>query len=286
MHLSTRQLDAFVAVARTLNFTKAADRLNITQSALSQRVRKLEEELGAALFIRAPGAVRLTETGQRILRFCQARESLEMEIRNDLAATREGELVGVVRIAAHSSILRPVLIPVIASLLRQQPRITCELIGGEAKSLPDILKRGEAEFVILDRPLEQTAIASHHLGDEIYVVIESRRHESPPDVYLDLDPDDRVTEQYFQAIGLRPEYRRSYMSDVYGIIDGVAEGMGRAVVSRHLLVDRSDVSEVESMPPVPSGVHLHYYTQPFYSRLQQAIRQLLIREFPRYLGRD
>jgi DNA-binding transcriptional LysR family regulator len=109
MHLSTRQLDAFVEVARSLNFTKAAARLNITQSALSQRIRKLEEELGAALLIRAPGAVRLTETGHRILRFCQARESLEDEIRNDLTATREGELVGVVRIAAHSSILRPVV---------------------------------------------------------------------------------------------------------------------------------------------------------------------------------
>ena len=108
MQLSSRQLEAFVVVARTLNFTRAAERLNLTQSALSQRIRKLEEELGAALFVRAPGAVRLTDTGTRILRYCEAKESLESEILADLATSNSDELAGGIRIAGHLSIMRPV----------------------------------------------------------------------------------------------------------------------------------------------------------------------------------
>jgi DNA-binding transcriptional LysR family regulator len=167
--------------------------------------------------------------------------------------------------------------------MREHARVAYELVAGEAKNLPDILKRGEADFVILDKPLHQAAVTSHHLGDEIYVVIESARHASPDNIYLDLDPDDRVTGEYFRLTRKTPVYRRSYMSEVYGIIDGVAEGMGRAVVSRHLLAGRDDVREVDEFPPVPSGVHLHYYSQPFYSRLQRAVRTLLINEFPRRL---
>lgn len=284
MHLSTRQLEAFVVVAHTLNFTKAAKRLNITQSALSQRVHKLEEQLGAALLVRAPGAVRLTDTGLRILRFCEARESLETEILADLASSHEGELAGVVRIAAHSSILRPVLIPVLAPLLRDNPRIHCELINAEARTAPDILKRGEAEFVIMDRPMALAALTSHHLGNEVYVVVESTAHRSRPDVFLDLEPDDRVTENFFTIQDERPRYRRSYMADVFGIIDGVAQGLGRAVISQHLIRDRRDLQVLSQYRPQVSGVHLHYYTQAYYTRLHDSIRRQLISGCAHYLA--
>jgi DNA-binding transcriptional LysR family regulator len=125
MQLSSRQLEAFVAVARTLNFTRAAERLNLTQSALSQRIRKLEEELGAALLVRAPGAVRLTDTGSRILRFCEAKESLEAEILADLATSRSGDLAGAIRVAGHLSVMRPVVLPALAALLRSRPWLRC-----------------------------------------------------------------------------------------------------------------------------------------------------------------
>lgn len=284
MQLSSRQLEAFVAVARTLNFTRAAERLNLTQSALSQRIRKLEEELGAALLVRAPGAVRLTETGSRILRFCEAKESLESEILADLATSRTGELAGAIRLAGHLSVMRPVALPALAALLRENPRIHCELINADLKNLPGMLKRGEADLVILDQELPWAALEKYFLGDEAYVAIESATHRTRPDVWLDINPDDQVTERFFQFQGQSPQYRRSYMADVYGIIDGVALGMGRAVVPRHMLAGRQDIRILPEYRVQPAGVWLHHYTLPYYSRLQQAVVETLRETFPRALA--
>jgi DNA-binding transcriptional LysR family regulator len=277
MQLSSRQLEAFVAVARTLNFTRAAERLNLTQSALSQRVRKLEEELGTALLVRAPGAVRLTETGTRILRFCEARETLEAEILADLATSRTGDLAGAVRLAGHLSIMRPVALPALAPLLREHPKVHCELVNAELKLLPGMLKRGEADLVILDHELPWAALEKYELGQEWYVAVESTRFDTRQDVWLDINAEDPVTERFFQFQGQAPRYRRSYTADVYGILEGVALGLGRAVVPRHLLAGRPDLRVLPEYRPQPSGVWLQHFALPCYSRLQQAVVEALRR---------
>lgn len=279
MQLSSRQLEAFVAVARALNFTRAAERLGLTQSALSQRIRKLEEELGASLLVRAPGAVRLTETGSRILRYCEAKEALEAEIKADLASSRTGEMAGVIRVAGHLSVLRPIALPALAPLLREHPRVQCELLTAELKSLPGMLKRGEADLVILDQELPWAALQRLRLGEETYVAVESATHGTRKEVWLDINPDDQVTERFFQFQGETPRYRRSFMSDVYGIIDGVALGVGRAVVPRHMLAGRTDIRILPEYRAQTAAVWLHHYTLPFYSRLQQAVVAQLRKTF-------
>ncbi len=283
MQLSSRQLEAFVTVARTLNFTRAAERLNLTQSALSQRIRKLEEELGATLLVRAPGGVRLTETGNRILRFCEARETLEAEILSDLATSRTGELAGALRIAGHLSVMRTVALPALAPMLRANPKVNCELIVADLKDLPAILKRGEADMVLLDNELPGASLERHHLGDEVYLAIESTGHATRTDVWLDINPDDQVTNRFFLLQGQAVEFRRSFMADVYGIIDGVALGVGRAVVPQHLLQGRQDVRVVPGFRPFVTGVWLHHFTLPYYSRLQQATLECLRKDFPAIL---
>ena len=73
--MELRQLQHFIAVAEELNFTRAADRVHIVQSALSSSIRGLEDELRARLFVRSTRQVRLTPAGRAFLE--KAREALQ-----------------------------------------------------------------------------------------------------------------------------------------------------------------------------------------------------------------
>ena len=283
MRLSSRQLTAFMAVAATLNFTRAAGRLNITQSALSHRIRGLETELGVTLMNRSSRGVQLTEAGNRLLRYCRVSASLEEEILADFAPDPDGRLRGTVRIASHSSILRPVLIPALAATLRDNPLVQCELILAEFKDLPGLLQRNEADFVIMDRRLEQTGLETHTLGREVYIAVEGRAGTARQDIYLDLDPEDHVTAEFFRQQDSNPDYQRSFMGDVFGIIAGVEHGLGRAVVSRHLIRDNPAIQTLPQYRPVSTPVTLHFHNQHHYTRLHREIREVLCRECPAYL---
>jgi len=284
MRLSNRQLTAFMTVAATLNFTRAAERLGITQSALSHRIRQLETDLGTVLLNRSSQGAELTEAGNRVLRFCHTSASLEDEILADLGSDSEGPLKGVIRIAAHSSILETVLLPALAPLIRDNPLVQCELLSVESNDLPGVLKGGEAELVITDRLLDWSNLTSHQLGHETYIAISSISETTRHDVFLDLDARDRVTEDFFRHQKNAPKYRRSFFSNVSGIIAGVEHGLGRAVVSRHLVKNNSNIKVLPQYDPIASPVVLHYYTQPSYTRLHIQILEILCQNCPVFLN--
>ena len=96
MKLNSAQLEAFTIVAKAVSFTKAAAELHVTQSALSQRIAKLEDELETTLFIRDRTSIRLTEAGEKVLRFCQLSDGAEWELLYSLKTNQEG-FAGVLR---------------------------------------------------------------------------------------------------------------------------------------------------------------------------------------------
>jgi len=124
------QLDhlvAFVAVGRERNFTKAAAKLGVSQSALSHTIRELEERLGIRLLTRTTRSVASTEAGERLLRSVGPRFD---EIEAELEAVRElrTKPAGTIRITATEFAIDTVLLPKLAPLLREYPDIKIELI--------------------------------------------------------------------------------------------------------------------------------------------------------------
>jgi len=273
MKLSSIQLEAFLAVARQLHFSKAAATLHITQSALSQRIQNLEDTLGLSLFLRAKSGVTLTDPGNQLLRFCQAQEGLERELLDEL--TEKGDLGGVLRVAGYSSVTRSLLLPRLAPLLKAHPRVQLSLQQRELRDLPGLLERGEADLIVLDSELDRAGVATAKIAEEELVLIEPATGTAP-DVYLDHDPEDLTTVQFLKRQGQKSlaKLKRSYLDDIYGILDGVALGLGRAVVSRHLVTDPR-VRIVLMPKPVCTPVYLHWHEQPYYPRLHQEARKAL-----------
>ncbi len=272
MSLSSLHLDAFFAAAQSLNFSQAARDLHITQSALSQRIKALEEDINLTLFVRMPRGVQLTEAGERLLRYCQARNSLEEELLEEMTGNKQDGIGGHLRIAGYSSVVRSVLIPALHPLLMEHPNIQPTFQNAEIRNLRDMLLTGMVDFVVSDSEFHRNDLECLRLGSEEYVLVQSKRYPPKREVYLDHDAEDRITQQFLahqdRAI---PSYRRAFMDEIYAIIDAAAMGLGKAVVSRHLITSHPDVEVVPDHKSMHVPVFLYFHRQPFYTDLHQAV---------------
>ncbi len=286
MKITSHQLEAFYETAIRRSFSKAADALGVTQSALSQRIANLEDDLEVTLLIRDPSGPVLTPSGETLLRHCQVTYSLEQEVLSQLKSSTH-QLGGSLRVAGYSSVLRSVVVPSLAPFLRGNSKIHCEFRSYEVSQLVTVLRNAEADFVVLDYKLGKKGILEHMLGQEEYVVIESAKFESPEDLYLDHDPSDTATENFFSEQSHAPKkWRRSFMGDVYGIITGVELGLGRAVMSKHLIEGNSKVKLVKGFKKYQRPVMLHYFEQPYYSKLHNEAVGHLVKNARRFLGEN
>lgn len=124
---SLDDLAAFAAVGRERSFTKAAAKLGVSQSALSQTIRHLESRLGVRLLTRTTRSVAPTEAGERLLRVVTPRFE---EIETELGSLRElrQKPAGTVRITATEFAIDTILLPRLAKVLHDNPDVKVEFI--------------------------------------------------------------------------------------------------------------------------------------------------------------
>ncbi|MFO0679300.1 MAG: LysR family transcriptional regulator [Polyangiaceae bacterium] len=278
MSLSAEKLDAFHAVARHLHFSRAAKELGVTQPALSQRIKLLEDELGQRLFVRNASGVTITETGTRLLRYCQTRASLEGELLRDLGVGPSKGLGGTLRIAGYSSVMRSAVLPSIAKLVVEEPDLRVDFAVRELPALEGLLRRAGCDFALLDRVLDDPTLESVALGHEELVLVESTKPNARKDVYLDHDADDDTTRAFLKRSGKKAAWiRRSFLDDIYGILDGAVLGLGRAVLPRHLVPSSASLRIVPGTKSLTVPVVLHFFRQPSYARAHEAVVDALVR---------
>lgn len=277
MSLPSNQLDAFMAVAELLNFTKAAEKLHVTQSALSQRILNLEEDLKTTLFIRDRAGLKLTEQAYDLVRYCQTKSSLEEEFIEGLKSQNSNELAGLLRIGGFSSIMRSVIQPSIGKVVRENRKLKLSLATKEMLELPDLLKRGEIDYMILDNRLDREELERISLGFEHNVLVQKKKYDGP-EIYLDHDSNDTVTEDYFKTAKKKTKkLERRYLDDVYGLLDGVTDSLGLAVLPTHLLTNHRDVEVLNPDVVLKTPVSIYFYKRPFYSKLHEVVLDQIIK---------
>lgn len=147
MNPTLRQMRAFVAVARTGNFTLAAQSLHVTQSALSGLIKELEQTLEARVIDRSTRRVGLSDIGRELLPlFSQMIDDLDGALANVADHTRLKK--GVVRIAAPQLMACTLLPPSIAAYRTQYPDIDVRLADTEVEGVIARVLSGEADFGI------------------------------------------------------------------------------------------------------------------------------------------
>jgi DNA-binding transcriptional LysR family regulator len=174
--MEIRQLRAFVAIADAGTFTAAAQRVHVTQAAISMQIRQLEIELGVKLFVRAPRRVVLTEAGEQLLQ--RARHILrDHDAAVDEVAELTGTQQGRLRIGSASAVVTTDVLPKLLKEVRKQHAgANLSLVSGTSDALVHQLLNGELDLAFVSLPVEARGIHTERLSEDQLVAIASPRH--------------------------------------------------------------------------------------------------------------
>lgn len=170
MDISTRDLEAFLALADLKSFTRAAARTHLSQSAFSTRVSSLEAALGAKLFDRTTRSVELTAAGTL---FMDTARRLHGDFREVLAdfeahATRQK---GKVSIAALPSTASAWLPHVLSAYHRENPGIELTVHDVRADACIALVRAGMVDFAIAAHPAEGEDMETHRLSEDRFCLV-------------------------------------------------------------------------------------------------------------------
>jgi DNA-binding transcriptional LysR family regulator len=147
--MDTRQLTAFCAVVERRSFSQAAERLGVTQPAVSLQVRALEKRLGAQLLDRSGRRVEPTEAGWRLYRGAQRLLSMEEQLLDEVAAEGDGELSGELKIGASTGPAAIVVPLLLCEFQRQHDGVRVALEVHDTQTVVELVADRQLELGIV-----------------------------------------------------------------------------------------------------------------------------------------
>ncbi|MGA7811061.1 LysR family transcriptional regulator, partial [Bradyrhizobium sp.] len=137
-------LQTFLAIAQTRSFTRAAERLGLRQSTVSQHIRKLEDEAGRRLFVRDTHSVTMTADGEAMIEFARGIVAANERAERYFAGSK---LRGRLRFGASEDFVTSLLPELLREFVRTHPLVEFELTVGMSGELNQRLERGELDLV-------------------------------------------------------------------------------------------------------------------------------------------
>ena len=144
-NLDLTALRSFVTVAEVGGVTRAAGVLNLTQSAVSMQLKRLEELMGIELLDRSARTIGLTSAGQQLLGYGQKMLALNDEIYGRLTTE---EFEGEIRFGVPHDIIYPRIPPVLRDFAKAFPRVNVRLISAPTRRLRSMFDKGEVDVIL------------------------------------------------------------------------------------------------------------------------------------------
>ena len=190
--MEMHQVRYFLAVARTLNFTRAADECNVAQPSLTRAIKLLEGELGGDLFRRERPRAMLTPLGERMYPLLKQCYDSAQSARALASMINDGE-VGTLKLAVSSSIELSLIMSHVNELRKAVNEIELKILRGTGPQLVEYMKSGEAELTIaasigdawdrldtwklFDEPFDMVFSRSHRLANHEHISLDDLRLE-------------------------------------------------------------------------------------------------------------
>lgn len=181
----------FLEIVHSGSFLKAAERLNVTQTTVSARIRTLEDELGRQLFVRNRNGARLTPAGREFERYAQSFVQIWERARQQLAVP-QGR-TSVVALGGELSLWNPLLLDWLVWMKSAEPRIAIHAHVGVPDQLLEQLRTGVLDIAVLYAPKLMQGFKVNLLLEEQLVLVRGRKRDGAGQgedeyVYVDWGP--------------------------------------------------------------------------------------------------
>ena len=239
------RLRVFRCVAQHLSFTRAAEELLLTQPAVTQQIKALEDELGASLFNRGGGGIQLTPGGLALLPYAEKLRELSSEAVHAVAQAH-GENGGELALGASQTIAQYLLPQLLAAFLHAHPRVRITAGSGNTDAVLENLLTSKIQIALIEGPESRPGLRIEPFMDDRLVLVVPPGHEwAGQDVdlaSLQFAPllmrefgsgSRRVLEQALLSAGLKPKDLaiRMEFDTTEGLLGAVEAGLGVTFVS-------------------------------------------------------
>ena len=246
MSIENFRLVVFRAVTRHSSFSRAAEELLLTQPAVTQQIKALEEQFGHPLFHRAGGRISLTPGGAALLPFAEQIKALT-EDAIAAVATAYGQEAGELSLGASQTIAQYLLPTFIAAFLQTNPLVRMTARSGNTDEMLALLVAGDIQVALLEGPNHRTDVHIEPFMDDHMVLVVPSSHEwagrkitlnelcTQPLLVREFGSGSRrVVEQALSCAGLKIKDLNILMEldSTEGLLNGVEAGLGLTFVSR------------------------------------------------------
>ncbi len=272
--LDPASLRAFIAVAEEGGFTRAARRLNRTQSAVSMQIRRLEDVLGAKLFADRKRA-RLSHAGERIIGHARRIVALNDEAVGRAQAT---DVAGRVRIGTPDDYAAFLLPPVLKRLSLTYPHIEVEVRCAQSFELIRAVDHGQLDLAIVTRLPSLEGGVTIRREPLIWAAASETVTEKRPLPMALFPPGCPFREAAEAALErARIPFRLAYESaSLASLIPAVREGLAVTAVARTSVSDMADLVAVNGLPPLPFVEIAVYGAHGVLSAAAQMVNRLVV----------
>ena len=149
MNIDLELYKVFYAVAKNKHMTRASEELHISQPAISQSIKKLEEQLGGTLFLRSNKGMELTEEGKMFFDYVKGALELIKNAENDFTSYKD-LTKGEIKIGCSTTLTKLLLLDTINEFHKKYPNINFQIENDLTSTLINDLKLGKLDFVIFN----------------------------------------------------------------------------------------------------------------------------------------